>query len=159
MNKIVERAWIENLLRRNRYLVLATTDGSRPWIAPLEYILDTELNFYFFSPTDVLHVQHLEQVREVAVAVFEQEQPEYSPGMSATLNGVQIQATVSKLAGSDYPDFIVAAIEALKPPMPPYAVFKVEPVRWYVPKIENGVNKRKEVVFHRDNSKALKNKG
>ena len=149
MNKIVARAWIENLLRRNRYLVLATTDGSRPWIAPLEYILDTELNFYFFSPTDVLHVQQLEQVSDVAVAVFDHEQPEYSPGMSITLNGVQVQATVSKLAESDYPDFIVSALNRLKPPMPPYAVFKVEPVRWYVPKSSNGVNKRMEVVFHR----------
>ena len=149
MDNTVDRSWIENLLRRNRYLVLATTDGARPWVAPLEYILDADLNFYFFSPTDVLHVQHLEQVSDVAVAVFDHEQPEYSPGMSVTLNGVQVQATVSKLAESDYPNCIVSAINALKPPMPPYAVFKVEPVRWYMPKIENGVNKRMEVVFHR----------
>ncbi len=40
-------------------------------------------------------------------------------------------------------------VGTVKLPMPPYAVFKVEPVRWYVPKIENGVNKRMEVVFHR----------
>ena len=90
MDNTVDRSWIENLLRRNRYLVLATTDGARPWVAPLEYILDADLNFYFFSPTDVLHVQHLEQVSDVAVAVFDHEQPEYSPGMSVTLNGVQV---------------------------------------------------------------------
>lgn len=40
MSGTVERSWIEELLRRDRYLVLATTDGSRPWIAPLERVLD-----------------------------------------------------------------------------------------------------------------------
>jgi uncharacterized protein YhbP (UPF0306 family) len=140
-----DRAWIEQLLRRNRYLVLATTDGSRPWIAPLEYVIDADLNLYFFSPEGVLHARHLEKPREVAVAVFDREQPEYTRGISATLNGVQIEATASKLAESDYPDIVVSAIDALMPPMPPYSVFKIEPVRWYVPMIEKGVNVRVQV--------------
>lgn len=145
MSEDVDRSWIEALLRRNRYLVLATTDGTRPWIAPLEYVLDDDLNFYFLSPEDVRHVRHLADCDDVAVAVFDREQPDYSPEMSETINGVQIDGTASRLDASAYPDFIVQAIEALDPPMPPYAVYKIEPDRFYVPKIESGVNVRVEV--------------
>jgi nitroimidazol reductase NimA-like FMN-containing flavoprotein (pyridoxamine 5'-phosphate oxidase superfamily) len=35
-----ERELVETILRRNRYLVLSTTNGTAPWIAPLEYMID-----------------------------------------------------------------------------------------------------------------------
>lgn len=61
------------------------------------------------------------------------------------MKGVQIQGKAQKLTETEYPDVVVSAIEALNPPMPPYAVFKIEPLRFYVPKIEEGINKRVEV--------------
>ena len=139
-----DRDLVRQILERNRYLVLSTTDGSTPWVAPIEYLLDA-LDFYFFSTEDSLHARHLEQVAEVAVAVFDKEQPEYSAEGSATLNGVQIEATARKLDKSEYTAEIEGAIEALKPPMPPYAVYKIETRRFYVPKIKDGVNVREEV--------------
>lgn len=141
----VGRAWVRDLLERNRYLVLSTTDGTQPWAAPLEYMVDPELNLYFFSPEDVRHVKHLGVNDTVAVAVFDSQQPEYSGGTSMTLNGIQIEATASRLAEDDYSEAIVGAIESLELPMPPYAVFKIQPQRFYVPKIEDGVNVRAEV--------------
>ncbi len=149
MTERIGRDWVEELLRRNRYLVLATTDGVQPWIAPLEYILDPDLNFYYFSPENVRHSRHLEQAGTVAVAVFDSRQPDYSPGTSLTIKGVQIEATANKLAEADYPEEIISAIAAMKPPMPPYAVFKIHPHRFYVPKIENGVNIRVEIDMTR----------
>jgi hypothetical protein len=41
----------------------------------------------------------------------------------------------------------VSAIEALAPPMPPYSVFKIEPHRFFIPRIEKGVNIRVEVTM------------
>jgi len=137
--------FVRALLERNRYLVLSTTNGADPWIAPLEYMLDGDLNFYFFSTEDSRHVRDIASNPSVAVAVFDGEQPAYGADLSTFLNGVQLQGTVRKVMPADYSDAIVAAIDALQPPMPPYSVFKIEPERFYVPKLENGVNVRTEV--------------
>ena len=145
MTDKADAAWVKELIGRNRYLVLSTTDGSKPWVAPLEYMVDDDLNFYFFSPEGVRHVRDIEANNAVAVVVFDAEQPEYTPDMTADLNGVQMEGTAVKLAEADYTDVIVGAIEALEPPMPPYEVFKIIPRRFYVPRIESGVNVRYEV--------------
>ena len=138
-------AFIRALLERNRYLVLSTTNGADPWIAPLEYMLDSDLNFYFFSTEDSRHVRDIETNPSVAVAVFDGEQPTYHADISTPLNGVQLRGTARRVMPSDYSDAIVAAIDALQPPMPPYSVFKIEPEQFFVPKLENGVNIRTEV--------------
>lgn len=140
-----ERDFVEEILRRNRYLVLSTTDGKTPWVAPIEYMLDDDLNFYFFSTDDSRHIRDIEENEVVAVAVFDREQPEYQPGVSLSLNGVQMEAVATRIDPDDYSDAIAAAIEALEPPMPPYSVFKIEPQRFYLPRIEDGVNVRVEV--------------
>jgi len=147
MTDTIDRAWVESLLRRNRYLVLSTTDGARPWVAPVEYVLDAELNFYFFSTIEARHVKDLAYCDSVAVVVFDSRQPTYTPTTTVTLKGVQIEAAARKLARAEYPDLIVSAIAALKLPMPPYEVFKIEPRRFFVPRIENGVNVRVEVAM------------
>ncbi len=145
MGSNVDRDWVRDLIGRNRYLVLATTDGDQPWAAPIEYLADEDLNLYFFSPKDVRHVRHIEANGTVAVAVFDEEQPEYSSDVSATLNGVQMECTAARLSEDEYTDAIRAGIDALNPPMPPYEVFKITPRRVYVPEIEDGVNVRHEV--------------
>jgi uncharacterized protein YhbP (UPF0306 family) len=140
-----ERKLIEDVLRRNRYLVLATTDGDTPWVAPLEYMVDDALNLYFLSTDDSRHVRDVVHQEVVAVAVFDRDQPEYGPQLTTALNGVQLEGVASRVAPPDYSDAILAAIEALSPPMPPYSVFKIEPRRFFLPRIENGVNVRSEV--------------
>ena len=144
-----DQHFVESLLERNRYLVLATTDGTVPWIAPLEYMSDDDLNLYFFSPEDARHVRDLEKNERVAVAVYDRDQPEYASDLSAALNGIQMEAIAHRVRAEDYSEAILAAIEALSPPMPPYAVFRIEPRRFYVPRIEDGVNVRKEVSVDR----------
>lgn len=150
MSAVTERELVESILRRNRYLTLATAGSAGPWIAPLEYMIDEDLNFYVFSPDDSRHVQDLEMQPSVAVAVFETVQGEYSPEASFTLNGVQMEAVARRVQQADYTAEIVAAIDALRPPMPPYSVFRIEPRRFYLPKIRDGVNLRTEVVMGRD---------
>lgn len=136
---------VRELIQRNRYIVLATSDGDNPWVAPLEYMADEDLNFYFFSPSDVRHVRHIEQNGSVAAAVFDTDQPEYGADTTVNLNGVQMECTARKLERSEYSEAVLGAIEALHPPMPPYEVFQITPQRFYVPRIQDGVNTRYEV--------------
>lgn len=140
-----DRDLVREILERNRYLVLSTTDGTTPWGAPLEYMLDDDLNFYFFSPADTRHVRDLEKNATVAVAVFDHEQPDYTADASFTLHGVQMEAVARRLPTTDYTEAIRGAIDALDPPMPPYEVFKIEPRRFFLPRVEEGVNVRSEV--------------
>jgi nitroimidazol reductase NimA-like FMN-containing flavoprotein (pyridoxamine 5'-phosphate oxidase superfamily) len=136
---------VEEVIEENRYLALSTSDGTEPWVAPIEYIRDDAGDFYFFSTTDSRHAQHIETNETVAVAIWSTDQPEYSPEVSTNLNGVQIRGEANRLSGDEYPETVTAAIEALEPPMPPYAAFKIEPRRVYAPIIDDGVNKRVEV--------------
>ena len=145
---MIERAdpaWIRNLVENTQYLVLATTDGDSPWVAPVEPIVDEDLNFYYLSTSDALHSRHIEAGGNVAAVMFANEQPEYTPTLSANLNAVQMECTGKRLHPSEYNEAVQGAIDFIQPPMPPYEVYKLEPERFYVPAIENGVNTRYEV--------------
>lgn len=91
--------FVREIISENRYLTLATTDGTRPWAAPLEYMVDEDLKFVFFSTGDSLHAQHIEVNPEVSVAIFGGEQPEYTPDVSTTLRGIQVKAVGSPPVG------------------------------------------------------------
>ncbi len=145
MMERVDGAWVRDVIARTRYLVLATADVDGPWVAPVEPLADEDLNFYFFSTSDARHSRHIEAGGKVAAVMFDSEQPQYTPTLTANLNAVQMECTARKLDPSEYNDAVRGAIDALKPPMPPYQVFMVTPTRFYVPAIENGVNVRYEV--------------
>lgn len=136
----------ESVIEETQYLALSTSDETEPWVAPIEYFRDDDWNLYFFSTTSSRHAQHIEENQTVAVALWSQDQPEeYSPDMNVTLNGVQIRGKAARLSENEYNETVHAAVEELEAPMPPYAAFKVEPLRAYVPIVEDGVNKRVEV--------------
>lgn len=136
---------VRELITTSRYLSLATTDGSEPWVAPIEYMSDDRLNLYFLSTDDARHSRHIADNSTVAVAVFDSTQPEYSPGVSVTIRGVQIRASAGRLEAAEYPESVTAAIEAMRPPMPPYSVFRLVPSEFYLPKLRDGVNERVRV--------------
>jgi nitroimidazol reductase NimA-like FMN-containing flavoprotein (pyridoxamine 5'-phosphate oxidase superfamily) len=145
MTDRADAAWVRALIERTQYLVLATTDGHEPWVAPLECMVDDDLNFYFFSTSDARHSRDIEANGHVAAVMFDTEQPAYTPSVTANLNGVQMECSARKLDASEYNEAVLGAIDALEPPMPPYEVFKITPTHFYVPRIENGVNLRYEV--------------
>jgi uncharacterized protein YhbP (UPF0306 family) len=145
MSSTADQELVRELIAKNRYLSLATTDGSEPWVAPLEYLHDDRLNFYFLSTDDSRHARHIEDNPTVAVAIFDTEQPSYSPDVSVTIGGVQIRASAKRLSAGQYPEGVAAAIAALRPPMPPYSVFQLVPSEFYLPKLRNGVNERVKV--------------
>jgi hypothetical protein len=61
-----------------------------------------------------------------------------------------MEAVARRVPQAEYTAGILAAIDALTPPMPPYSVFKIEPRRFYLPEIRDGVNIRTEVMMSRD---------
>lgn len=145
MPQMTDREHALDVIEQCRYMTLATTDGESPWVATIEHMRDQSGVFYFFSTEDSRHARDIASNSRVAISLYSGEQPEYSPDANARLRGVQIEATARKLTEDEYPDFIRDAIEALQAPMPPYAVFRVDPARYYLPKLENGVNVREEV--------------
>ncbi len=145
MSSEADQKLVREVIATNRYLTLSTCDGEEPWIAPLEYMHDDRLNFFFFSKGESRHARHIERNSKVGVAIFDTTQPDYTPAISITLRGVQIEASARRLSSDEYPESVVEAIEALQPPMPPYHVYRILPSTFYVPKIVNGVNQREEV--------------
>ncbi|HSR52462.1 MAG TPA: pyridoxamine 5'-phosphate oxidase family protein [Acidobacteriota bacterium] len=136
------RQLVREIISSCRYLTLSTCDGAEPWAAPIEFLCDEELNFYFLSTTDCLHARHIDRNPQVALAIFDIDQPEYSPDLTAPLRGLQVRGSGSRVSVDKYPEGVAAAIDALNPPMPPYSVFKVTPSTFYLPRIVNGVNER-----------------
>jgi uncharacterized protein YhbP (UPF0306 family) len=141
----VDRSWVRDLLHRNRVLVLATTNGDRPWIVPLEYMMAGDLDLVFFSSTESRHAGHLETNGNVAVTVFDHIQPKVTEGVDVDLKGLQMECTAARLDPERYTDEVRATLEAFHFPVPPYAAFKVVPQRVFVPRVENGINVRYEV--------------
>lgn len=134
-----------DLIENTQYLVLATSDEEGRWVAPVEPLADEDLNFYFFSTPNALRSRHIEAGGDVAAVMFATDQPEYTPGLTANLDAVQMKCSGRRLAPSEYNEAVRGAIVFLKGPMPPYEVYMLTPSRFYVPAIEDGVNTRYEV--------------
>ena len=139
------KAWVGALMRRNRVVVLATTDGASPWIAPLEYVVDDDLNLCFFSPTESRHVQHLEANATVAATVMDHTQPIVTPTASVFLNGIQMECTAARVPPEQLTNTLKTTIEKADISIPPYAVFKIVPHRVYVSRFHEGMHTRIEV--------------
>ena len=138
--------FVRDLVERNRYLTLATTNGTEPWIATLEYISDGDLNLYFFSPESATHCRHLEKKDGVSVSIFDGVQPEYEAASTIRIAGVQMVATAARLV-PPYPPLVADQIQAWNLPIPPYAAYRITPRRWFIPVIREGINERMEVVM------------
>lgn len=136
---------VREIITSCRYLTLSTCDGIEPWATPIEFLCDDELNFFFLSTEDCLHARHIDGNPQVALAIFETDQPAYSPDLTAPLRGVQVRGAASRLHAEEYPEGVVAAIAALNPPMPPYTIFKIAPAEFYLPRLVDGVNERELV--------------
>ncbi len=147
MHDDVDRVWVEALIDRNRYLVLATTDGESPWVAPLEYVVGEGLDLWFFSPLDVRHSKHLERNPSVAVTIFDADQPEYSGETTMTLAGIQMEGSAALVDPSEFPGVVRSAIAIWDLPMPPYGAYRIRPERVFVPQVADGVNVRTEVAM------------
>ena len=131
------------IISKNIYLSLATSDGKVTWNAPLYYVYDKDLNFYFVSSKDSLHAKHIKKNTYVAATIFNsQEIPE-------KVNGVQFDALcgivsikelpkVIKLIYSKKPsDLLKERFEDYKNPLSyirltNFRIFKITPIHFYI---------------------------
>lgn len=142
-----DQTFIRHLVEKNRYLSLATAADDAPWVAPLEYIADAQLNIYFFSPENAKHSEHIARSPRVAFAIFDHLQPDYEPAPVMRISGLQASATATRIK-APFPALVEAQINAWKLPMPPYHVFRLVADKWFIPVLEDGANKRLAVEMN-----------
>jgi uncharacterized protein YhbP (UPF0306 family) len=83
------------IIRENRYLTLATSDGTGPWAAPVAYVVDSRLDFYWASLRDATHSRHLEGGGSAAVAIFD------SRATYEEVDGVQLLGHASEVDATE----------------------------------------------------------
>lgn len=138
---------VRGVIDENTYLTLATTDGDRPWCAPLQYVADEDLNLYFVSLPESRHMSQIEVNPSIAVAIFDSQQPPF------TSLGVQIDGTADAYSTTDNPFTRIGGFdwpENLQDLVPGYVAVRVTPVKFYLPRfIVDGVQRdeRVEVTF------------
>lgn len=117
---------VKEIVEENNYLCLSTTDGQEPWVAPVQYLHDSDYNFYFFSLESARHVSHIRKNEVVSFAIFDSQQP------PLTGKGIQVKGKAHRLSEDEYPGVVTSAIEEIQMDMSSYMVFKIKPLRFYV---------------------------
>ena len=74
------------ILLENRFMDVSTANRG-PWVAPVFYGVDPDLNFYFVSRTDSRHGNDIENTNKAAVAIWDStETPESADGLQIKTN-------------------------------------------------------------------------
>jgi len=82
-------------LQKYRLMVIATY-GSFPWIASVYYSYDNNLNLYFLSSPDTLHVKQIKMNEKVAVAIVDSHQK-----VTDLKKGLQISGIAEEINGAN----------------------------------------------------------
>lgn len=85
----------KDIIDKNIYLTLATTDGQKAWSAPLYYCKDDKYNFYYISSADCRHSQELKSNPNVGWSIFD------SQAKEGQGNGVQVEGKAYLLGEKD----------------------------------------------------------
>jgi|SRR5579862_4086001 len=92
----------QRIIRDSNFLTLATTDGEQPWANAVFYASDKDLNLYFTSYNDSIHVQNILRNPSVAVAIYDSS---INVGGSNS-QGVQIKGKCYRVSKGELPDAI-----------------------------------------------------
>jgi uncharacterized protein YhbP (UPF0306 family) len=87
------RRWAMALIRRQRTMVLATSQGGRPWSAPVFYIYFAR-GFYFFSSPRSLHVEQMLHSDLTAASIYA------DGGRLDELEGIQMSGRIQHITQS-----------------------------------------------------------
>lgn len=125
------RELVRELISENDYLTLATTDGERPWVAPVQYTADEHLNLYFVSLPTSRHAAHIEKNPAVGVAIFDSRQPPF------TGRGLQVDGIATRYSETENPFATIGGLDMssdLQEVVPGYVAYRIEPRHFYVPR-------------------------
>ena len=83
---------LHDFLKKHKLMFIAT-QGNHPWIAAVYYTFDNDLNLYFLSSPETLHVKQIEKNPEVAVAISDSNQK-----LTDLKKGLQIYGKVKQIS-------------------------------------------------------------
>lgn len=90
MDEYVNKA--KQIITENIYCTIATASlDSKPWISPVFYAFDEELNIYWVSDKNALHSKNLRENPQGAIVIFNSQAPEGEG------DGVYIEAKLIEL--------------------------------------------------------------
>lgn len=81
------------LIRGQRYMVLSTSSGSRPWAATINYVVKSGGQLLYYSSPVARHSQDIGRAGEVAAAIF-------SASSDDDVDGLQLTGRCQMLADS-----------------------------------------------------------
>lgn len=82
----------KKIIERNRYMCLASaSQDGRAWAAPVSYCFDTDLNFYFQTSIDSLHVENFRFNPEISVSIYDSTQ------RVEDIDGIQMSGIVGEV--------------------------------------------------------------
>ncbi len=86
------------IIHSNQYLTIASCDSTgKAWASTVAYVVDEDYNFYWASLPSSRHQQNILNNPNISFAIFDSHQ-NWGEG-----NGLQIEATVSKVPFKNYP--------------------------------------------------------
>lgn len=80
-------------LGTRKLMALATSDEDMPWICNVYYVIDEDLNFYFKSSLETIHIQQILKNNKVAVTVTDSNQKPTDRKVAVQLNGFCTRVT------------------------------------------------------------------
>jgi uncharacterized protein YhbP (UPF0306 family) len=90
MTKFTEMA--RDIIKNNKFLSLATRNNKgEVWATPLSYSIDADINFYFTTAIDSVHIDHIRENPYVAFSIFN------STRNVSDIDGVQIKGIVGEV--------------------------------------------------------------
>ena len=132
------------IIKSNRFLSLATTNKKGEiWCTPLSYVCDENVNFYFTTAIDSIHVDYIKENPFIAFSIFD------STKRVSDIDGLQIRGIVGEVEKSDldrvvdmyykhvFPDpaerelWVSPAENFTKDDFPVYRFFQIVPTEIY----------------------------
>lgn len=136
------------IIQKNIYLTLGTTDGNIPWTSTLFYAVNKKYEFYFISKMASFHIKHLLKNPHVSFTIFDSHQRE------GTGNGVQGSGVAIRLPDNELEEalkwyrttFIKSEKESFTGNAP-YRFFKIIPNHFYILDPDEKTDVRVEVFL------------
>ncbi len=92
---------IRKIVRSTRYLTISTVDSEgRPWAAPVWFVVDDQLHFFWWSPSSSVHSHNISANKDVYLTLFDSSVPEgeglglYVRAEAAEINDHELDAVI-----------------------------------------------------------------
>ena len=92
---------LKSILSSTRYATVSTVDdGGKPWAAPVWYVVDEQMNLYWWSAATTQHSRNIVHSPNVYITIFDSARPE-GEGL-----GLYAQATASEVSEAELDNVI-----------------------------------------------------